>query len=255
MAITCDRSSLLRALRIEAGCHFLLGLGLVALLAGMASGLYALSRGYLVQSAGVFAVMVALLFVILPAHLPRRRFGPANRVTLVRAVMVALLAGLVGQPGETLASHAWPIAAVALGAAALDGVDGWVARRSGSDSSFGARFDMELDAAFILVLAILAWQMGKAGIWVLASGALRYLFLAGQLLWPALSRPLPPSRRRQTVCALQTLALVAALAQALEVGASTLVAGAGLALLALSFWIDTAWLLTQAKERGERPCS
>ena len=34
---------------------------------------------------------------------------------------------------------------------ALDGVDGWIARRIGRTTVFGARFDMEVDAALMLV--------------------------------------------------------------------------------------------------------
>ena len=40
-------------------------------------------------------------------------------------------------------------------------------------SGYGARFDMETDAAFILVLSILVWQHGKAGAWVLLCGLMR----------------------------------------------------------------------------------
>ena len=45
----------------------------------------------------------------------------------------------------------------------------WMAGAPGRDrpSSFGARFDMETDAAFILILSVLVWQHGKAGAWVL----------------------------------------------------------------------------------------
>ena len=71
-----------------------------------------------------------------------------------------------------------PVAALAMAlatvVAVLDGIDGWLARRTGMASDFGARFDMETDAALIMVLALLAWQFGKAGVWVLASGLLRY---------------------------------------------------------------------------------
>ena len=45
---------------------------------------------------------------------------------------------------------------------ALDGVDGWLARRRGMSSAFGARFDMEIDALLVQVLAILVWRYGKA---------------------------------------------------------------------------------------------
>ena len=61
-------------------------------------------------------------------------------------------------------------------------------------SAFGARFDMETDALLIQVLAILAWQYGKAGPWVLVSGLLRYLFVAAGWVWPWMREPLFPSR-------------------------------------------------------------
>jgi phosphatidylglycerophosphate synthase len=38
---------------------------------------------------------------------------------------------------------------------ALDGLDGWLARRFGLASAYGARFDMEVDGFLILVLALL----------------------------------------------------------------------------------------------------
>ncbi len=42
--------------------------------------------------------------------------------------------------------------ALAVPALILDGVDGWVARRTGTANDAGARLDMEVDAALILVL-------------------------------------------------------------------------------------------------------
>lgn len=98
------------------------------------------------------------------------KFGSANQITLVRAVLVAGLASRVGQPATL--PVAWSVLFIAIVAVLLDGVDGWVARRTGTVSAFGTRFDTETDAALILVLAILVWQYGKAGPWVLLSGLL-----------------------------------------------------------------------------------
>ena len=92
---------------------------------------------------------------------------------------MALVAGLIGEPAAPA------VAAAAIGVTAivvmLDGADGWLARRSGIASEFGARFDMEVDALLIMALAMLAWQHGKAGGWVLLSGLLRYVFVGGGL--------------------------------------------------------------------------
>ena len=67
---------------------------------------------------------------------------------------------------------------------ALNGADGWVARRTRTASAFGARFDMETDALLILVLSALVWRMEKAGAWVIASGLMRYAFVAAAIAWP-----------------------------------------------------------------------
>src|SRR5262249_22282257 len=80
-----------------------------------------------------------------------RSFGAANGVTLARATLVggvtALVVNAVG--GRTPLAVLITIATVAL---ILDCVDGQVARRTGTVSKLGARFDMEVDAFLILVL-------------------------------------------------------------------------------------------------------
>lgn len=164
----------------------------------------------------------------------------ANSVTAARALMVGAVA---------VAGLAWPtprtasaIVAVGTVAALLDLVDGWIARRTGTASAFGARFDMEVDAAFILVLSALLWRFGIAGPWVLASGLMRYAFVAAAGPWPWLNHPLPPSRRRQTVCVVQIVALLVALAPIVPVPFGTVAAAVGLAALAWSFAVDVAWL-------------
>ncbi len=129
---------------------------------------------------------------------------------------------------------------------ALDGVDGWLARRRNEATAFGARFDMETDALLILVLAALVWQLDKAGIWILAAGLLRYAFVLASypLLW--MERALPPSRRRQAVCVLQIVSLIGALLPGVLPPWSTGVALSGLVLLVWSFTIDVVWLARRA---------
>ncbi|WP_019024711.1 MULTISPECIES: CDP-alcohol phosphatidyltransferase family protein [unclassified Thioalkalivibrio] len=169
--------------------------------------------------------------------------GPANRVTLARAAIATPLGALI------LAAAAAPetvvllwVLGLAAAALILDGVDGAVARRTGSRTAFGARFDMELDAAIILALSILVWWMTAVGIWVVLIGAMRYLFLGVQRIWPWLGADLPPSRRRQAVCVLQTGVLLVALLPGLPPMAAIAVALAGLAALTGSFATDIHWL-------------
>ncbi|PGH47737.1 CDP-alcohol phosphatidyltransferase [Streptomyces sp. Ru87] len=171
---------------------------------------------------------------------PHRPFGPANAVTLARATLVGGVTALVA---ESLLGDRPPLAVLAaLGAVALvlDAVDGKVARRTGTASPLGARFDMEVDAFLILVLSVqVALSLGP---WVLLIGAMRYAFVAAARPMPWLNGPLAPSTARKTVAALQGIVLLAAatvpLPPAVVYG---LVLGA-LCSLVWSFARDVRWL-------------
>jgi phosphatidylglycerophosphate synthase len=218
----------------------------LAAAAAVIAGEFALGPAYVAKALAVFGIVAAFVLANLPAHHPFPRFGLANQVTLARAALVALLAGLVGE--AALPALGGVAFALALVAASLDAVDGALARATGMTSAFGARFDMETDAALMLVLAVLAWQLDKAGAWVLASGLARYAFVAAGAALPWLRRPLPPSFRRKLVCALQLGVLVAVLAPVLAPPATSVLAAAGLALLLSSFAADAVWLCRHSRE-------
>ncbi|WP_244272136.1 CDP-alcohol phosphatidyltransferase family protein [Halomonas aestuarii] len=186
-----------------------------------------------------YLAMTGLVLTNLPEHW--RELGWANRVTLGRGAIVALLAGTLADP-DLLARAAVPLAILALLALLLDGVDGWVARRTSTQSDFGARFDMELDAFFILVLCLALLLLDKAGPWVLAIGAMRYAFVVAGLRLTWLTRPLPESRRRKAVCVWQVAALMIALLPVTGTTAVGWLAGSALAALTWSFFIDIRWL-------------
>ncbi|MGW0656803.1 CDP-alcohol phosphatidyltransferase family protein, partial [Streptomyces umbrinus] len=82
-----------------------------------------------------------------------RSFGPANRVTLGRATLVGGVTALVADSFQSPPPVTVLVALTAV-ALILDAVDGKVARRTGSSSALGARFDMEVDAFLILVLSV-----------------------------------------------------------------------------------------------------
>jgi len=201
---------------------------------------------YVAKALAAYAVVAVLVLLNLGAHHPFTRFGPANQLTLGRAALTALLAGLIGEQGG--AAFAGLAFALAIVAALLDAVDGPVARATGMTSAFGARFDMETDAALLAVLAALAWQLDKAGPWVLASGLARYAFVAAGALAPWLRAPLPPSFRRRLACAVQTAALVTVLAPVLAPPATSMLAALALALLLFSFAADVIWLRRHSGE-------
>jgi phosphatidylglycerophosphate synthase len=192
------------------------------------------------------ALTTGVLVAVLAAReLHAASFGAANRVTLARGALAVLLLALLAAPGTP--ALGWYVVAIALIGLALDGLDGWLARSRGEASAFGARFDMETDALLILALSLLAWQLGKAGGWVVLAGALRYAFVAASLVAPWLRRALPASRRRQTVCVVQIVSLILCLVPVLKPPASAGVALLGLVALTASFATDVVWL---ARARG-----
>ena len=212
--------------------------GLVALLA-LAITTLALPAGA-AWAAG--AVLLAISALILRFRRESRGgLGPANCVTLGRALLVAALAGALAAPGW-VGEHAVAVAVLAAIALLLDGVDGWVARRWHCESDFGARFDMELDAFLILVLCVHLLAMGKAGPWVLAIGAMRYAFVAAMQPWPWLERPLPESRRRKLVFVWQVASLLVCLLPVIAGALATMLLALALALLAWSYAVDVRWL-------------
>lgn len=235
----------LRPLIFSALLHLAIVLPLVAGLALALAETFQLPVGYALQALAAFAGLLLALLPFLPQHQPLQRFGAANSVTLLRAGMAALAAGLIGRT-DLPPGLAWTLAALAGIALILDGVDGWLARRGGWQSPFGARFDMEVDAVFILILAALVHQADKAGGWVLLSGALRYGFVALGYLLPWLRQPLPPRWRRQAACVIQTAVLALCLIPPLVPPWTTLLAAGALGLLALSFTVDTVWLARHA---------
>jgi phosphatidylglycerophosphate synthase len=219
---------------------------LLGVFAQVAANLLGLDAAYLPKVLTVFAAGAALVLIGLGKHHPFASFGSANQVTVARGALIALLAGLIGErAGPGVAALATWVAGTA---AVLDAVDGWLARRTGMASPFGARFDMETDALLIMVLAVLAWQFGKAGVWVLASGLLRYVFVAAGTVVPLLRGHLPPSQRRKIVAVVQVVALNFVIAPFVPAPLSACIAAIGLAALTLSFSMDVVWLLQHAPQ-------
>lgn len=198
-----------------------------------------------------YLIMAGLIVASAPSHW--RGLGWANRITLWRGALIALLAGTLADP-DLLARYAVPLAALALLVLLLDGVDGWVARRTSTQSDFGARFDMELDAFLILLLCLALLLLDKAGPWVLAIGAMRYAFvIAGRKLsW--LTATLPQSRRRKIVCVWQVAALMIALLPVAGATTTSWLAGSALAGLIWSFGVDIRWLYRHAPARRVEDC-
>ena len=180
-----------------------------------------------------FAVVVNLLLAL---ALGDTSLGPANRVTLTRAILVGGVAALVASgtvPAEVLVGITVP-------ALILDAVDGRVARLTHSVSTIGARFDGEIDAFLILVLSI---QVSRTlGLWVLGIGAMRYALWVAEWIWPWLREPVPPRYWRKVVAAIQGIALTIAMAQVLPTVANVVLVAGALLLLCESFGDYVIWL-------------
>ena len=216
-------------------------LTLAALAAQRASGL---SQDFVWKADAIFGLIACVGIGFVGAGHPLPRFGPANAVTTGRACLVALVAALVGESSNGASVLA---AGASILAAALDGVDGYLARRTRMASAFGARFDMETDALLILALSLLTWQSGKAGAWILLAGWLRYLFVAATWMAPRMQRPLPYSRRRQIVCIVQIAGLSLVILPPIVPPHSVWLAAALLATLVCSFAIDIIWLCCRSQ--------
>jgi phosphatidylglycerophosphate synthase len=160
-----------------------------------------------------------VLTIVLRAGLDRagmRKLGPANVVTLTRALLVGGVTALVANSIDHPVPTAVLVALVAV-ALSLDGVDGQVARRTGSTSALGARFDMEI-------------------------GAFRYVFVAASWACPWLTAALPPKFSRKVVAAVQGVVLVVATAGLLPHAVTFVAVAAALASLTWSFGRDIGWL-------------
>jgi phosphatidylglycerophosphate synthase len=165
--------------------------------------------------------------------------GPADCVTLTRVVLTGGVAALVADAfvGPPAAGLIVTLAALGL---VLDGVDGQVARRTGTASSFGARFDVEGDALLVLVLSVHVAR--DVGLWVLAIPALRYLFVVAGRWLPWLRAPLAPRPWRKVVAVASAVALVVAAGDLVPGSVETALLVLGLMLLVESFGRDLVWL-------------
>ncbi|WP_378943336.1 CDP-alcohol phosphatidyltransferase family protein [Paracoccus sp. R86501] len=174
-------------------------------------------------------------------HYPHGRFGAANTITLLRmSLATALLVSVAVGPVT-----GWMVAGVAAVSLALDGLDGWLARRQGLTSGFGARFDMEVNAALALILALHALRGDPVGPEIMVLGVMRYLFIGAAHLLPWLAAPLYPSWRRKAICVLQIATLIALQLPVMPDGVGIILARIAAAALIWSFLRDILWLRAQ----------
>lgn len=168
--------------------------------------------------------------------------GVANRLTLLRAYLIALSAGFLLLPYDTpwlpwLPAFLYSVAAI------LDRVDGYVARRSGQSTLLGASLDTIFDALGLLIAPLLAVAAGKTH-WSYLSVSLAYYVFHLGLRWRERNGlpvyPLQPNTLRRTLAGFQ-MGYVAVVLWPPFAAQTTVPAGTGFMLpLLLGFLVDWA---------------
>ena len=186
---------------------------------------------------GFYAVATVLMIWLFGRGYPHPTIGKGNAVTLGRLVLVSFLAANL-----LAVENPWLVVVIAISALVLDGVDGFLARKEGRVSDFGARIDMEVDSALALVLALNIWIAGITGPVILLLGAPRYLFIFAARFVSFLNKPLPYSLARRVISVVQIASLIGLnspiIPSFLAPPIALIVAG----LLIWSFGRDIIWL-------------
>lgn len=146
------------------------------MLTAAAGTLWIESVGLLLGAGG--GLLAGLVWVARGQWTGPGRFGGANALTAFRVLLLGALPPLAATSG-------WGIVALGGLFLAADGVDGWWARRYGLSSEFGAFFDKESDALFLVVLCVLSAFEGRLPVWVVGLGLLRYGFVVLLFVLPA----------------------------------------------------------------------
>ncbi|MBB2943712.1 phosphatidylglycerophosphate synthase [Actinoplanes lutulentus] len=173
--------------------------------------------------------------------------GWANLITFGRAILTGGVTALVFSAASGVDVSAMLLVTIAAIALAMDGVDGQVARRTGTTTEFGARFDMEVDAFLILVLSVSAAL--EHGWWALAIGAFRYAFVAASWALPWLNAALPPRFGRKVVAAQQGIMLAVVVSGLLPSWLAVAALVVALGSLTWSFGRDIGWLYQASRVR------
>lgn len=213
------------------------------LAAGMACAIAGAPAWLPLAAAGALVLAYGVLFARIST------WAPADWVTLLRVVLLAVCAALAGWHG-TIDIAVWVLCGVAL---AADLLDGFVARRTRS-SAPGALLDMEADQAATLLLAVLAVVPGGAGAWALLLPAFRFTFVV--LGWACALPTHDPkpragdNRRARRVCAMTMVLQLVAIAPFAPAAVRDACLVLAAAALTYSYSDDLRFLLRQRAVRG-----
>lgn len=180
-------------------------------------------------------------------------FGWANRLSLLRAWLIALTAGFIFQPNLSENILYLPALSYFL-AAVIDRIDGFVARVSRQQSLLGEKLDTEFDALGLLVAPLLAVWIGQIH-WSYLSVSLAYYLYQAGLHWRKRNNlaiyPLPKNPERRAIAGFQMGFLAVVLWPILAPPATTIAGFAFMFPLLVGFLID--WLTSNGTIRRDKP--
>lgn len=187
---------------------------------------------------GVVCLMVAGVGAT-RSLLRRDRWTLADDLTTLRlGIVVMVTASLLADDGS---GFTWTAVVLGATALAMDGLDGKIARSTGSTRA-GALYDETVDALFILILSV-----GLVPVWgpgCLIPGLMYYSFHAVAVFHSAWRKRLPHSLSRRVIAAAQGILLLVAgspIAVAFPAFGLLCVAAAVMSVL-YSFGRDILWL-------------
>ncbi len=239
-------------------------------------GLYSLATllGYTVMSsawhrsyAGRWALIVSALLAYQLWSLWRRladnhragetellpSLGPANLISLLRGLCLAMLAGFILSP-RPQNWLAWVPGILYTIAILADYLDGLVARLTGLSTVLGSALDLDYDAFGILVAPLLAVWYGQLPVWYLAVSAARYFFMFGVGVRKRLGQSvydLPPSALRRPMAGIQMGFISAVLWPVFTPPTTTVAAAIFMAPFLIGFIRD--WLVVSGTLHADSP--
>ncbi len=229
---------------------WLYGTGLTLYAAGLTYGQFtgiALRLGLATCSA--IAVLGYLVWHLSHNHAPDSPgklypgLGSGNTITLFRAFLLVLLAGLI-PPESRWTWWPWFFVTLWICASVLDLADGYLARRTGQITVLGAELDMEIDALGVLVAAGAGIVWGTLPVWFLGVVLLRPLWIIA-IAWRKRQGkqhvPWPPSPRRRGAACLQLFLLGGAIWPGIPAPMVNIAAAFLAAVMVRGFGRDWLW--------------
>jgi CDP-diacylglycerol--glycerol-3-phosphate 3-phosphatidyltransferase len=187
--------------------------------------------------------------------------GAATYLTLLRGLLVSLVAGLAFVPPAAPSGGAvlWIAFALYTAAAIGDRLDGLVARRLGRVTALGARLDGAMDALGLLAGPLVGVVGRRLPPWYLLVGAAYYLYQAGmwwrrRLGWPVYPERVRPKPATRFFAGAQMVLVCAALPPVIDPAVTT--AAATVLMLPTLVLFGRDWLIvTGARAAPVAPTS